>query len=69
MLSMYDRPYNDKQFVDLMEVMGGEGRTTQCFVRRRFKKGLRVGRNMDLICNVDLLDPDDVPDMEIHSSY
>ena len=46
-----------------MEIMGGEGRTTQCLVRRRFKQGLRVGRNMDLVCNVDLLDPDDVADM------
>ena len=43
---------NDKEpYVDIAEVMGGEGRTTQVLIRRNFKGG----RNFDCVVGVDLM--------------
>ena len=36
MMNEYHAMANDSEYVDVMELMGGEARTTQCLVRRRF---------------------------------
>ena len=61
-----DRAENSKAFVDIMEIMGGEARATQCLVRQRFRQGFRPGRNISLVCNFDLMDPWAVADMWRH---
>ena len=63
MMAEFDMEANDSYFVDTMEVMGGEARVTQCLVRRRFKSGVKAGRNFDLVCGCDLTDEDDQKDM------
>ncbi len=39
--------------IDIMEVFGGEGGVTKIAIRRR----LRTGRNFDIVCNMDLCNP------------
>ena len=44
-----------KSFVDVAEIMGGEGRTTQVLVRR----GYSGGENFDCVIGCDLMRADD----------
>ena len=48
--------------VDIMEIMGGEGRATQVRVRRHF----RAGKNFDAVIGVDLMLEEEVQDMMQH---
>jgi len=47
-------------FVDVVEVCGGEARVTQFLVRRLHRKGFRRGLNLDLCVGVNLLNPTDL---------
>ena len=45
----------DQDYVDVAEIMGGEGRTTQVLIRRGFKAGM----NFDCVVGCDLMRKDD----------
>ena len=46
-------------FVDVMEIMGGEGRISQVLIRRHF----RAARNFDAVVSVNLSEPDEEQEM------
>ena len=51
---------DDDGRVDVVELMGGEARTTQCLIRRRFRHGFRAGKNFDMVCGIDLTNRRDI---------
>eukprot|EP00959_Pyramimonas_sp_CCMP1952_P433114 9069604-Pyramimonas_sp.AAC.1 len=50
-----------QNFPDIVEIMGGEGRTAEMLLRRTHHQGRHAGRNFDLQCGVDLSNADDRP--------
>ena len=50
--------------VDIMEIMGGEGKTTQVMVRGHFK----AGKNFEAVMGIDVLDPEEEQEMFEHIS-
>ena len=49
---------DDGQFVDCIEFCGGNARTSQVLIRRRYK--VKVGNNFDIVLGFDMLNPQEV---------